>query len=41
LFVCGQGEARFEHFRYRPLESDEDRDRWLETMFRLSRMHPR
>ena len=36
LFVCGQGEARFEYFRCRPLETDEDRDRWLEATFRLS-----
>jgi xylan 1,4-beta-xylosidase len=36
LFVCGKGEARFEYFRYRPLESDEERDRWLEGMFRLA-----
>jgi xylan 1,4-beta-xylosidase len=36
LFVCGKGEARFEYFRYRALECDEDRDRWLEGMFRLS-----
>ena len=35
LFVSGKREARFECFRYRPLESDENRDRWLEAMFRL------
>ncbi|MCX8037896.1 MAG: family 43 glycosylhydrolase [Candidatus Sumerlaeia bacterium] len=36
LFATGQARAAFECFRYRPLESDENRDRWLEAMFRLS-----
>ncbi len=40
LFVCGRGRARFEHFRYRPLESAEDMNRSLEDQFRLSQQAP-
>jgi beta-xylosidase len=31
LFVAGAAEARFEYFKYEPLESDEELERWLKS----------
>ncbi len=36
LFACGEGQARFSYFHYRPLESARELERHLEGQFRLS-----
>lgn len=36
LFVAGAGEARFEYFRYQPMESDEELERWLREQTTLT-----